>query len=248
MKKEEIGYVSLISLAVVSILVLFTLSPIIQDKKYHNFCDSDTIFNIPNFWNVVSNLPFLIVGSIGLLKVSKFSESKIQYIVFFIGVFLVSIGSGYYHLNPNNDTLVWDRLPMTIAFMSLFSIVISEFIDQKKGFKLLIPALFTGVLSVIYWLVFKDLRIYVLVQFYPIIAMPLILIFFKSAYSLSIGYWMLSAGYLLAKIFEYYDFETQNALKVVSGHTLKHILAALGIACLLLTFIKRRKKIKILEV
>ena len=243
MKKEKVGYYILISVAIISIISLFILSPITQDKKYHDFCDSSTIFNIPNFWNVVSNLPFLIVGCIGLIKSSKLSKSKIQYLVFFGGITLVSIGSGYYHLNPNNDTLVWDRLPMTIAFMSLFSIVISEFIDYKKGLKLLIPALLIGLISVIYWLVFNDLRIYILVQFYPIIAIPIILIFFKSNYSLSIGYWILSAGYLFAKIFEYYDHETQTILRVFSGHTLKHILAALGIAGLLCTYLKRKKVI-----
>ena len=132
---------------------------------------------------------------------------------------------------------------MTIAFMSLFSIIVSEFIDYKKGLKILIPSLLIGLLSVIYWLVFNDLRIYVLVQFYPIIAIPIILIFFKSTYNLTVGYWILSAGYLLAKLFEHYDYETQTILRVFSGHTLKHILAALGIAGLLYTYLKRKKVI-----
>ena len=241
MKKERIGYIILTAIAIMAIVGLFILSPIEQNKEYHNFCDSDTIFNIPNFWNVISNVPFLIIGFIGIYKTSALLDTKIQYILFFLGISLVSIGSGYYHLNPNNNTLVWDRLPMTIAFMSLFSIIISEFIDLKIGLKLLVPALLIGLLSVVYWIVFNDLKIYILVQFFPILAILVILIFFKSKYNLIIGYWLLLLAYIIAKLFEHFDYQTQNALKILSGHTLKHIVISIGIFSLLYTYIKRKK-------
>ena len=241
MKKEKVGYIILIATAVLSIAALFFIAPIEQDTAYHHFCDSKTMFTIPNFWNVVSNLPFLIVGFIGLLKASKFPKPKIQYLLFFTGISLVSFGSGYYHWNPNNETLVWDRLPMTIAFMSLFSIIISEFIDEKKGLKILTPALLIGLFSVIYWQVFNDLRIYALVQFYPMLAIPVILILFRSKYNLSFGYWVLSAAYLFAKVFEHFDHEIDHWLNGVSGHPLKHVVAATGIFFMLYTYTKRQK-------
>jgi len=240
MKKEKIGYFILIATAFLSIAALFFISPMEQDSAYHHFCDSKTIFTIPNFWNVVSNLPFLVVGLIGLLKASKFPKPKVQYILFFTGVSLVSFGSGYYHWNPNNDTLVWDRLPMTIAFMSLFSIIISEFIDEKKGLKILIPAILVGLFSVIYWQVFNDLRIYGLVQFYPMLAIPVILILFRSKYNFNIGYWILFVAYLIAKIFEHFDHEIETLLNGVSGHPLKHFVSALGIFYLLYAYTKRK--------
>ena len=84
MKKEKVGYAILIATAVLSIAALFFISPIVQDTAYHHFCDSKTMFTIPNFWNVVSNVPFLIVGFIGLLKASKFPKPKIQYILLLI--------------------------------------------------------------------------------------------------------------------------------------------------------------------
>ena len=130
---------------------------------------------------------------------------------------------------------------MTIAFMSLFSIIISEFIDEKKGLKILIPAILVGLFSVIYWQVFNDLRIYALVQFYPMIAIPVILILFKSKYNLSIGYWMLLGAYLFAKVFEHFDHEIDHLLNGVSGHPLKHVVAAVGIFFLLNTYVKRGK-------
>ena len=240
MKKERVGYLILTAIAVLALTGIFILSPIEQNKEYHNFCDSDTIFNIPNFWNVVSNIPFLIIGLIGLYKSTTLLETKIQYIMFFLGISLVSIGSGYYHLNPNNSTLVWDRLPMTIAIMSLFSIIISEFIDLKIGLKSLFPAVLIGLLSVVYWIIFNDLKIYILVQFYPVLAILVILIFFKSKYNLTIGYWLLLFAYIIAKIFEHFDYQTQSVLKIMSGHTLKHIVISIGIFSLLYTYINRK--------
>ena len=239
MKKESLGYLILSAIAIIAIAGIFVLSPIEQDKVYHNFCDADTIFNIPNFWNVVSNIPFLIIGLIGLYKTSTLLDKKIQYIMFFSGITLVAIGSGYYHLNPNNNTLVWDRLPMTIAFMSLFSIIISEFINMKIGLNSLFPAVLVGLLSVIYWVVFNDLKIYILVQFYPVLAILVMLIFFKSKYNLTIGYWLLLLAYIIAKIFEHFDYQTESALKILSGHTLKHIVIAIGIISLLYTYLIR---------
>ena len=241
MKKESVGYLILSSIAIIGLAGIFILSPIEQQKEYHNFCDSETIFNIPNYWNVVSNIPFLIIGLIGLYKSSTLLESKIQYILFFLGISLVSIGSGYYHLNPNNDTLVWDRLPMTIAFMSLFSIIISEFIDLKIGLKSLFPLVLVGLLSVVYWIVFNDLKIYILVQFYPVLAILTILIFFKSKYNLTIGYWLLLLAYIIAKIFEHFDYQTQYVLKILSGHTLKHLVISIGIFSFLYTCINRKQ-------
>lgn len=34
---------------------------------------------------------------------------------FFIGVAAVGVGSSYYHLEPNDARLVWDRLPVSFT-------------------------------------------------------------------------------------------------------------------------------------
>lgn len=241
MKKETIGYLILALLALAAVIAMFFLSPIEQNESYHNFSDKRTLLHIPNFWNVVSNLPFLLVGLIGLFKLNSFTTAKAQYLVFFSGVSLVAFGSGYYHWNPTNDTLIWDRLPMTLAFMALFSIIISEFISDKTGRLLLAPLLAIGVVSVLYWVIFKDLRFYALVQYYPMVAIPVIIIFFKSKYTLTGGYWLLLLAYIIAKFFEYYDYQIQSILHVISGHTLKHLAASLGVCILLDTYLKRKR-------
>lgn len=211
-----------------SVCILSINNPIIQDSNYHLFSDQDSCFNIPNWWNVFSNLPFLLVGILGLLNI-KNKVNILAYRIFFVGVVLVAFGSGYYHLYPNNETLIWDRLPMTIAFMGLFSIVLSQFINVAFGKKTLIPLITFGILSIIYWVVTEDLRPYILVQFYTILAIPIILLHNKSKNHSIFGYWLLILCYGLAKVCEHFDAEIHQIIHVISGHSLKHLVAALGI-------------------
>jgi hypothetical protein len=100
-----------LSLAAASLAVLLLLPPILQDQSYHRFADERTLFGIPNFWNVVSNLPFIVVGAAGLRQFYRDPAT----LALFLGIFLTGFGSSYYHWNPNNDTLFWDRLPMTLG-------------------------------------------------------------------------------------------------------------------------------------
>lgn len=216
-----------------AIVTVIILAPITQDQAYHNFSDDKELGGIKNFWNVISNLPFLFVGVWGLVRLNAIEKFKNQYATFFVGVALVAIGSAYYHLKPTNDTLIWDRLPMTIGFMSLFSVVISEYLDEKRGTQLLIPLLFIGTLSIVHWSLFDDLSAYILVQFYPLLAIPIILIFNHSKTNHTFGYWILIGFYAIAKICEVYDGEILESTGSLSGHSLKHLFAATGIGIFL---------------
>lgn len=155
--KQKCGIAILaIFLLAVSVGLFFT-DPIPQPKGYHHFSDQNAILSIPNGLNVLSNLPFFLVGILGVAALRKISalniiyEHKIAYYALFSGSALVAFGSGYYHLWPDNQSLVWDRLPMTIAFMALFSIVIAEFVSVRLGRLLFIPLILIGLASVIYW-------------------------------------------------------------------------------------------------
>jgi len=250
MKKENIGVILIVVFALVAIFALLLQQPIAQDVGYHSFYDFRPLFNILNFWNVMSNIPFLIVGLLGLHQIiivnnlNVINEIKVSYIFLFIGIILVAFGSGYYHLTPDNQTLLWDRLPMTVTFMALFSIIISEFISVSIGKVLLLPLILAGVLSVLYWHFSElqgvgDLRFYAFVQFFPMLVIPVILVFFKSRYNHASGYWLLLLAYMVAKLFEYFDGEIYNTLGFISGHSLKHIAAALGLYVLLTSYAKR---------
>ena len=249
--KNKIGCIAIALISMLGIVGIFMLAPIAQDIGYHTFVDKRTIIGIPNFWNVTSNIPFLFVGLMGLhtifytQKIIYIVDLKIAYILFFVGVSLVAFGSGYYHLWPDNGSLVWDRLPMTIAFMALFSIIIGEFVSIKIGKFMLWPLVIFGAISVVYWHITEsngegDLRLYVLVQVLPMLLIPIILFLFKPKFTHLSGYWYLLCAYVLAKVLEHFDQFINNILFSLSGHSLKHVVAALGILFLLKAYNKRQ--------
>lgn len=249
MNKQQIGNWLLGLITISVIIAIFFVKPIPQDIGYHKFIDNRMMLSLPNFWNVVSNLPFLVVGILGLTQLKSLktiAEMDVAYWLLFFGLILVAFGSGYYHLSPDNHTLVWDRLPMTIAFMSLFAIIIAEFINARKASLLLIPFLIAGVLSVVYWQWTEsngagDLRAYAVVQFLPMLLIPVILICYKSRFDKVSGYWLLLCFYLAAKLLEAFDVPVYElTLGFISGHSLKHIVAALGMFVLLVSYKKRK--------
>ena len=112
-----------------SLLGLFLLPPIVQNQDYHDFANQRTLFGIPNFWNVISNVPFIGIGAVGLWQFGRSQGTMLL----FLGIFLTGFGSAYYHLEPSDQTLFWDRLPMAIGFMVIFAIVIEERVDRRAG-------------------------------------------------------------------------------------------------------------------
>lgn len=228
-------------------------SPIPQDPAYHRFADTRTLLAVSNFWNVASNLPFLLVGLWGFVFVRWHGVSvcipglQVAYLVFFAGVFLTAFGSGYYHLDPANEPLIWDRLPMTIGFAGLFSIIIGEFISARAGRRILVPLLVIGIASVVYWAYSEsrgagDLRPYAIVQFLPLLLIPFILLVKRPAIGSVKYYWLMILFYVLAKVFEHFDAEIFSFGQVLGGHTIKHLFAALTPATMLYALTLRRNR------
>lgn len=247
------GKAALILVAVAIPAALFILPPIPQSLDYHNFADGRTILGVSNFLNVASNFPFILVGVAGLwfLLREEGRESFLDagerwaYVVFFAGVAFTSIGSSYYHLAPDNDRLFWDRLPMTLGFMSVFAAVISERVSVKRGIGLLAPLLLIGLASVLYWRITEargegDLRLYAIVQFYPLLAIPVLLGLFPPLYTRGGQFLIALAVYGAAKFFELMDAGIFSAGGIISGHSLKHIIAAAS-ALLILDMLRKRK-------
>jgi len=254
LNKEKIGYFIIALVVLLAVIALMTQGPIAQDPAYHLLADTRNIWNLKNFWNVISNLPYLIIGMLGFYKVTQSSglailaELKLAYLLFFAAVAAVSLGSGYYHLAPDNSTLLWDRLPITVVFMSFFSILVSEFISLRVGKALLLPLVVAGILSVVYWHLSEgwgegDLRYYALVQFTPVIMVPVILLCFRTRYTRVYGYWGLFATYSVAKLLEHVDVEVYQLLGFISGHSIKHIVSALGVY-IFLTSLEKRSRIE----
>ncbi len=251
-KKLRIGIIY--TTALVAIIIAFSFAPIAQDQTYHAFADRRAFFGISNFDDIVSNFLFIIFGLMGLAFLFSKESNKSQFPmhgeqflwkIFFFGVILVGLGSGYYHISPENSTLVWDRLPMTIVFMVFLSLVIMERIDRNAALILSPLLLAVGISSVFYWdytesLGEGDLRLYALVQFLSLLLIALIFWLFPAKYT-GMKYLGFTLGwYVLAKLFEHFDKAIFDLLwNMVSGHTLKHIAASIG-AYTMLLYLKKR--------
>jgi Ceramidase len=210
-----------LALMATSLAGLLLLPPITQDQSYHHFADQRTLLGVPNFWNVASNLPFIAIGAAGLWRFHRDAAT----FVIFLGIFLTGFGSSYYHWNPSDSTLFWDRLPMTLCFMAILAVVVEERLSAQLGAALLWPLLATGMLSLLLWRWTGDLRLYGWVQFFPCLALPLLLMLFPPKYT-GTFYWAIAAAlYAVAKLFELYDHAIHSNF-ILSGHTLKHLFGA----------------------
>jgi hypothetical protein len=243
-------------LALVVTVAILTRPPIPQIQSYNDFIDQRAMLGVPNLLNTLSNVPFLLVGVLGLFFVWRNQASdgggafverseKWPYVLFFLGTALTCFGSAYYHLAPSDDRLVWDRLPMTLVFMSFFAATIAERINVRAGVWLLLPLVVVGIGSVVYWHLSElrvtggDLRWYVEVQYYPMLAIPIIAFLFPSRYTRGTYVFGVLVLYAVAKAFELLDARAFTLGQVVSGHTLKHLTAALALYYVLWTLQRR---------
>ena len=227
----------MIAAMVLSLAIVMLLVPVIpQSQSYHAFADQRTLLGIPNFWNVISNVPFVAIGAIGL---RHYRDNPASFVLF-AGIFLTGFGSAYYHWNPNDDTLFWDRLPMTLGFGAILAGIVAERIDTRAGALLLWPLLSFGLFSLLWWRWHDDLRIYAWMQFFPILALPVLFWLFPPKYT-NAFYWLIAAGcYTVAKVFEFSDAAIYSVGEMLSGHTLKHLAAA--VACwAILRYFQTRK-------
>lgn len=223
--------------AAILVIVGFFLHPIPQPLSYHNFADHRPWLVIPNFGDVVSNLPFAVVGIWGLIVLFKpgaprFADPRERwlYLVMFAALILTAFGSGYYHLAPDNARLVCDRIPIMIVFMALLAAVIAERITVRTGFWLFPLLEVAGVGSVLLWRASElrghgDLRFYAAVQIYSIVILLLVLLL-PPRYTRGSDFALVVGFYVLAKILEELDRPIFALGHIVSGHTLKHVAAA----------------------
>jgi len=233
----------------IAVLVLISASaaigmlfvdPIPQDPAYHLFADTRTFAGIANGWNVLSNLPFVFVGLYGLWRYRSLSEAKSEhgYLALCLGALLIGAGSSWYHLAPDTGTLLWDRLPMTIAFMATLSLLLDERVVPASNRSTLWPLLIAGAAAALYWawtesIGHGDLRPYAVIQFLPLALIPLILVFFKSGYLSNAWLGSALALYVVAKSFEFLDRQVYE-IATLGGHSLKHVLAAASLLCIIL--------------
>lgn len=233
-------------LAGISVLVVAaaTILPSIpQPADYHQFADQRSFLGIPNFNDVISNLSFLLSGSAGLVFLGRVYRAPAQtifcdikecvpYGVLFFSVAAAAFGSMYYHWAPDTDHLLWDRLPIVIGIAALLSATLVDRISPAVGLWTLPLLVVLAVLSVLYWYWTElqgtgNLNFYIVMQFYSILLIVWISLRFPSRYTCGNDVYQVIALYVVAKVAEMLD----RAIYVwtsgwVSGHTLKHLIAA----------------------
>ncbi|HIJ90018.1 MAG: hypothetical protein OEV89_04555 [Desulfobulbaceae bacterium] len=224
-----------------------------QPQHYHEFADQRTIFWVPNFLNTSSNILFVLAGLAGL----RFLHSEtgrdsflkpreaLPYALFFFAVILTGFASGYYHLAPDNDRLMWDRAAITLALVSWFDAILCERVTLTTGLRLL-PLMFTaGLGSVAYWGLSElhgrgDLRAYGLIQCYPILLIPLLLRLYPPRYTGDKDILTVIGLYLIALLCDFNDRRIATLIEMISGHTTKHLLAALSAYWVVIRLKQRR--------
>jgi hypothetical protein len=222
------------------------LPPIPQPQAYHHFADQRTILGVAHALDVLSNLAFLISGLLGLLFVMQAKTldagTRWAFATLFFGLTLTSIGSGYYHLAPDNARLVFDRMPMIIAMAGFAGAVITDRFGGATAW-VVTPLIAIGLWTVYLWnhserLGRGDLRWYALYEALIILVGAMLLWLFPSRNGATPAFVIAVAGNIAAKLFELLDKQIFALGGIVSGHTLKHLSA--GLAFLPLVFLIRR--------
>lgn len=230
--------------------------PIPQPDAYHDFADQRRLFGLVNALDTLSNLPFLLVGAAGLLRLAGAGAVFVDpreagpYRLFFLALVLVGLGSGYYHLAPDNTRLVWDRAAMALAFMALVAALLGERVSLRAGRRALPLLLAAGQAAVWYWGWSEgagrgDLRPYLLLQGGTLLLLAWLLWAWPPRYSGGRTLLGVLGLYLLALLLDFGDravFALSGGW--VSGHTLKHLAAALAAGLLLRHLGRRRVLIK----
>jgi hypothetical protein len=237
-------------LGLIAVFFLILVPSFPQDTTYHNFADQRPVLGVPHSLNVLSNIPFVIFGLFGIIYLvrpvvwndaTRFAApwERWAFLVLFACITLTGVGSAYYHIQPNNATLYWDRLPLTVVFMTFFALVLADRVSPRLGAWSWLLLVAAGALGVTHWEWTEmqgagDVRLYGLVQFLPMAMLVLIVFAFPARRYRTAVLAAILAWYVAAKLLELLDKVIYTANGVVSGHTLKHLVASLGALWLVL--------------
>ncbi|XP_021606482.1 uncharacterized protein LOC110610732 isoform X2 [Manihot esculenta] len=216
------------------IFIMFTTPKIPLSNHHHRFADMRNFLGVPNTLNVITTFPFLVVGVVGFILSLQGCFFSISlrgevwgWMLFYGGTVGVAFGSAYYHLKPDDSRAMWDIVPMMVAYSSLFSSFIVERVGRRVGLSCLFGMLVVVSLSTAYARIFNDLRLCMMFQLIPCIAIPVMTFYYPPRYTHSI-YWLWAAGvYLIAKFEAALDRKIYHANRYfISGHSLEHLCSA----------------------
>ncbi|WP_395669310.1 hypothetical protein [Rhodoferax sp.] len=204
-----------------------------QHPHYHAFADHRAAWGVPSALNVLSNLPFALGGLWGLARVGR--HAQVQPLdrrwglaaLFFVGLVATALGSGVYHWAPTDVGLTLDRLGMVVAFAGLAGMAAADRISERSGVWVAAGLAAVGPLAACWWLYAGNLLPWAVLQGGGLLLITA-LAFRRPAEGAWNLPWAKVVGlYLLAKVFEMADHAVLDlTLGLISGHTLKHVVAA----------------------
>jgi hypothetical protein len=239
-----------LALTLFAVLALLVHGPIAQLAHYHEFADQRVVAGLPNGADVLSNLGFAALALWGLLGLwparrhPAIAAGWPGYCLFLVALLLTAVGSSFYHLAPDNDRLIWDRLPIALACAGLLAAVCAEMQPKVNGRRWAAMLAVAATASVVWWYVTErsghgDLRPYLLLQGLPLLLIPLWQAIYRAPRRDRLAFSAAIVLYLMAKVAELHDHELLATLGWMSGHTLKHLLATAGAAVLIARLVGR---------
>ncbi|MBS3936690.1 MAG: alkaline phytoceramidase [Sulfuritalea sp.] len=238
-RRGRVGFGLILPTLLVAAALFACVPPLPQWLDYHDFADQRTWLGVPHFANVASNALFSLIGAAGLARLFASARRPVfhdgrerwPWLVFFLALVLLGPASAWYHLAPDNASLFWDRLALSVLFMAWLAIQIGERIGARAGLVALPLLVCCGMAVVVGWLWSEhagqgDLRAYGFMHFYPSVLILLLLALFPPRYSRTGDVLVVLALYGAALAAERMDRWIFDLTGLISGHTVKHLIAA----------------------
>ena len=232
-------------------LTAWLLPSFAQPQSFHDYADQRVWLGVPHAADVLSNLPFFVVGALGLhfsllgwrtQNPNAFSDQRaaLPYALLFLGILLTAFGSSWYHAQPSDATLVWDRLPMALGFAGLVAGALTDRAPQRI-WQFLLAFAAVGAGTVLYWNMSRNLVPYLVMQVGFIAAALIATAWITPRYTRANRVYAAAGLYAIAVIFERLDHQVFALLGgLISGHTLKHMFACAAIVVVYAMLCERR--------
>ena len=221
-------------LGVAALLALALFGPVLPASAHqHTLADQRALWGIPCALDVLSNLPFAIAGLWGLVALRRVAPglldapSRALASLFFAGLVCTAAGSALYHWQPQDAGLLWDRLGMVLPFAGLLGLAGASRVSARAGAAAAGTVLLAGPLAVLWWSHSGNLLPWAVVQLGGMLVVLALACLPRRDGALGLHLGAVMALYALAKLFEAADHAVFEATgQAVSGHSLKHVLAA----------------------
>ncbi len=212
--------------------------PLVQPGDQHAFADQALWGGIPHALDVLTNLPFALLGLAGLWRlVPLFSRSNTAIAqsqlatgaLFFVGLLVTAAGSAYYHWAPDDASLAVDRLGMVVAFAGLLALAVADRVSARAGLVTAPLLLLAGATSVWAWAASGNVLAWAVVQFGGMLVLLWLARCQPLPGALAVRWGWVLVFYAVAKGLELADHQVYELTAGwVSGHNLKHVMASLA--------------------